>query len=528
MFHSAILSLILESAITPYLIILTSVFYIGRYMLVRQLDPKCRLRLPGPRGLPYVGSIPFLGSENKLHLTFTKLAKKYGPIYRLSLGSSEAVIISDPNLIKEAFRMDQFSARPDMLFVKEIVSGNGIILSEGDMWKEQRRFALQQMRHLGMYRLASEEDQLSQKIQSEIRYFTDTLEERSGQPIGLDYLLGGVMGNIICTIICGKRFAYDDPTFLGCLSTMEEGFRLVKLSMGINFMPFLRIIPMMNTVYLKIKDNNIATKAFFRSLIKERADTIEVGKTRDFVDAYLHQIQRLQDAEKFETSNFTDAQMMQCVIDLFSAGMETTRTSLEWAFLYMALHPEVQSQVQEELDRVVGIERVPSMDDLKELPFTEATICEVLRASSVVPLGNPHAASEDTMFHGHLVPKGATIFSNLWAVHNDETLWHNPSEFNPSRFLVDGKVERPPHFMPFSTGRRVCLGDHLAKAEIYLVFASVLQRFQVSIPAGESKPDCQGLFGMTLKPKAHRLSMTLRHKPKSVQPATFTEPARPA
>jgi hypothetical protein len=181
----------------------------------------------------------------------------------------------------------------------------GIILSEGDMWKEQRRFALQQMRHLGMYRLAAEEDQLSQKIQSEIRYFTDTLQQRNGQPIELDYLLGGVMGNIICTIICGKRFEYDDPTFLGCLSTMEEGFRLVKLSMGINFMPFLRIIPMMNTVYLKIKDNNIATKAFFRSLISERAETIEVGKTRDFVDAYLHQIQRLQDDEKFETSNFT-------------------------------------------------------------------------------------------------------------------------------------------------------------------------------------------------------------------------------
>jgi cytochrome P450 len=113
--------------------------------------------------------------------------------------------------------------------------------------------------------------------------------------------------------------------------------------------------------------------------------------------------------------------MMQCVIDLFSAGMETTRTSLEWAFLYMALYPGVQAQVQEEVDRVVGLERAPTMDDLKLLPFTEATVCEVLRASSVVPLGNPHAASEDTMFHGHLVPKGATIFSNLWAVHNDET-----------------------------------------------------------------------------------------------------------
>jgi cytochrome P450 len=116
-------------------------------------------------------------------------------------------------------------------------------------------------------------------------------------------------------------------------------------------------------------------------------------------------------------------------------------------------------------------------------------------------------------------------------------LWENPKEFCPSRFLVNGQVERPPFFMPFSTGkstsvrliktkiknfvlwtgRRVCLGDHLAKAEIYLVFASVLQRFHVTIPAGDCAPDCQGVFGMTLKPKAHRLAMTVRR-----------EPARPA
>jgi hypothetical protein len=125
MYQSVLLSLIVNSVITPYLIILATVFYAGRCLLLRQMDPKRRLRLPGPRGLPYVGSLPFLGSEDKLHLKFTSLAKQFGPIYRLSLGSSEAVIISDPNLIREAFRMDQFSARPDMLFVKQIVNGNG-------------------------------------------------------------------------------------------------------------------------------------------------------------------------------------------------------------------------------------------------------------------------------------------------------------------------------------------------------------------------------------------------------------------
>lgn len=112
--------------------------------------------------------------------------------------------------------------------------------------------------------------------------------------------------------------------------------------------------------------------------------------------------------------------MMQCIIDLFGAGMDTTKTSLQWAFLYMALYPHVQERVQEELDRIIGTERAPTMDDQKDLKFTEATICEILRCSSVFPLGMPHEATENTVFRGFNVPKGATIFSNLYAVHNDE------------------------------------------------------------------------------------------------------------
>ena len=126
MHHSFLLTLLIESELTPYLFILTSVFLLVRSVLAFRFPKSPRhTSLPGPRGLPYVGSIPFLGGENQIHLKFTSLAKKYGKIFRLSLGSMEAVIISDANLIREAFRMEQFSARPDMLFVKQIVSGNG-------------------------------------------------------------------------------------------------------------------------------------------------------------------------------------------------------------------------------------------------------------------------------------------------------------------------------------------------------------------------------------------------------------------
>lgn len=99
----------------------------------------------------------------------------------------------------------------------------GLIFSEGDLWKEQRRFALQQMRHFGMYRLAAEEDQLTQKIHGEIQEFMHVLDEYKETPVDLDQLLSRMIGNILCTTICGKRFEYSDPTFLRCLDTMEEG-----------------------------------------------------------------------------------------------------------------------------------------------------------------------------------------------------------------------------------------------------------------------------------------------------------------
>ncbi|XP_055327652.1 cytochrome P450 18a1-like [Paramacrobiotus metropolitanus] len=510
--HSFFLALLVESEVTPYLFILTSVFFVlRRFLKFQPVSKETTQRLPGPRGLPCVGSALSLARyQSSLHLKFASMAKKYGNMFRMSLGSAEVVVLSDADLIRDAFRMEQFSARPDMLFVKEIVSGNGLILSEGALWKEQRRFALQQLRHFGMYRLAKQQDQLTEKITKEIHQFMLVLEEKQGIPLNLDSYLSSVMGNIICTIIASKRFEYSDPTFSKCLKTMEEGFRLVQLAMGINFIPFLRSIPVMNKIYLKIKRNDVDTKAFFRSLISEHAKTMEPGKTRDFVDAYLHHIQRLQKEDQDTASYFSDAQMMQCVIDLFSAGMETTKVSLQWAFLYISLNSDIQSRLQQELDAVVGTERRPTMDDLPNLPYMEATICEVLRKSSVAPLGSPHAASEDTIFKGYLIPKGTTIFPNFWAVHNDEKLWKDPKRFDPERFLVKGQVEKPPFFMPFSSGRRVCLGEQLAKAEIFLVFSTVLQRFSLSIPACDKTPDCEGVLGMTLTPKPYRLLVTKR------------------
>ncbi|PRD17723.1 UNVERIFIED_CONTAM: Cyp18a1 [Trichonephila clavipes] len=139
--------------------------------------------------------------------------------------------------------------------------------------------------------------------------------------------------------------------------------------------------------------------------------------------------------------------------DVFSAGLETVTSTLEWSTLFLVTHKEVQTRVQEEIDRVIGSERIPELKDLPEMPYTEATILEVLRRANVIALGNSHATLADTELGGYFIPKDTHVLPNLFAIHMDPNLWDSPEEFNPGRFLVNGRVVKPSFFMPFSVGK---------------------------------------------------------------------------
>lgn len=195
---------------------------------------------------------------------------------------------------------------------------------------------------------------------------------------------------------------------------------------------------------------------FFQETVDNHRASFDPSNIRDLVDTYLLEIQTAQeegrDAALFEGKNH-DRQMQQIIGDLFSAGMETIKTTLQWAVVFMLHHPEVMKQVQEELDSVVGRERLPGLEDLAYLPYTESTILEVLRRSSIVPLGTTHATTRDVTLNGYHIPKDTHVVPLLHAVHMDPALWDQPESFQPSRFLsAEGKVTKPEYFLPFGTG----------------------------------------------------------------------------
>lgn len=185
----------------------------------------------------------------------------------------------------------------------------------------------------------------------------------------------------------------EDKQFFRLLELIDEGFKLFTVAMPVNFVPIFRYIPGVNYAYQKIKSNREETSEFFKKIADEHRQTLDPENIRDVVDAYLVQ-EDVALAEGKKETYFSEAQLIQIMNDLFSAGLETVTSTLEWAVLFLMRHPEIQEQIHQEVIKVVGTTRSPELDDLPNMPFTEATMYEVLRRSNVIALGNAHATTE--------------------------------------------------------------------------------------------------------------------------------------
>nr|KAF6446391.1 cytochrome P450 family 2 subfamily W member 1 [Rousettus aegyptiacus] len=202
---------------------------------------------------------------------------------------------------------------------------------------------------------------------------------------------------------------------------------------------------------------------------------------------------------------------MACVLDIVMAGTETTSITLQWAALLMAKHLSVQGLVQEELDRVLGRSRLPRPEDQGSLPYTNAVVHEVQRFVNPLP-HVPRCTTADTRLCGYLFPKGTPVIPLLSSVLLDKTQWETPHQFNPGHFLdANGHFVKRAAFLPFSTGRRVCAGESLARTTLFLLFTGLLQSFRLlplpgldttPVPAFTQRPPAQALFAVP-RPQGH-------------------------
>ncbi|KAA1476007.1 cytochrome P450 [Dentipellis sp. KUC8613] len=212
-----------------------------------------------------------------------------------------------------------------------------------------------------------------------------------------------------------------------------------------------------------------------------------------------------------------DAEMAirDTVGSVYSAGAETTGSAIHFAFLALVLNPHVQRRAQEEIDRVVGRDRLPTLNDRSILPYVGAVLRESMRWNNVTPMGIPHKASEDDVYEGHFIPKGAIVFGNIWAIMHDPAKYPDPTSFRPERFLQeDGTLNDDDIPMIFGFGRRVCPGKFIADSSVWLAVASLLAVYNLSpaqdehghdIPVKEAVVD-----GLTSRPLPFECSIKPR------------------
>ncbi|KAE8300262.1 Cytochrome P450 2U1 [Larimichthys crocea] len=481
---------------------------------------------PGPTPWPIVGNFggflipPFIqrrfaqqadSRETNAVVFLTKQADVYGKVYSLFVGSQLMVVLNGYEAVKDALsnHPEVFSDRPTIPAVTIMTKRKGIVFAPyGPVWRKQRKFCHATLRNFGLGRLSLEPCILQglATIKTELQRLN---EVSGGAGVDLAPLISTAVSNVICSLILGQRFHHEDHEFRTMLDLMVRGLEICINSPAvlINIFPLLYYLPF--GVFKELRQVEGDITAFLKRIIANHRETLDPANPRDLTDMYLIEMLAQQSAGE-EESSFTEDYLFYIIGDLFIAGTDTTTNSVLWILLYMVSHPDIQDKVQAEIDKVVGRHRVPSLTDKGSLPFTEATIMEVQRLTVVVPLAIPHMASETTEFRGYTIPKGTVVVPNLWSVHRDPTVWDDPDTFNPARFLDDdGKLLRKECFIPFGIGRRVCMGEQLAKMELFLMVTSLLQAFRFRLPEG-TPPNLQGRFGLTLAPCSYSVCVSPR------------------
>ncbi|EHB11280.1 Transcription factor 20 [Heterocephalus glaber] len=390
--------------------------------------------------------------------------------------------------------------------VREVVveGHGGISLAHyGPAWREQRRFSVSTLRNFGLGKKS-----LEQWVTEEAACLCAAFAKQDGHAFSPNTLLNKAVCNVISSLVYGRRFEYDDPLLVRTLDLLEA---LLEEESGLvtqvlNVFPWLLYIP---GLVEKIFSGHMALSVLLGTLITEHRTTWDPAQPpRDLTDAFLAEIEK---AKGNPASSFNDENLCCVASDLFAAGTVTTSRTLSWALLLMVLHPDVQRRVHQEIDEVIGQGRRPEMGDQARLPFTNAVIHEVQRFRHIGPLGTPHMTIRDIEVQGFLIPKGTTLITNLSSVLNDEAIWEKPYCFHPGHFLdAQGNFMKHEGFIPFSAGHRACLGEPLARMELFLFFTSLLQHFSFSVPEGQAQPSDCGVFGILLTPRPYQLCAVSR------------------
>ncbi|NXI38572.1 CP2J2 protein, partial [Galbula dea] len=324
-----------------------------------------------------------------------------------------------------------------------------------------------------------------------------------GKPVDPSFPLFHSISNVICALVFGYHFADEDKTFHELISATENLFRFL----GSIFHQLYEIFPWL-MCYLpgphkKALSSYELLSSFARKEIRRHVERGIPDEPQDFIDFYLDKIEKSKDGVK---PKYDEDNLVYVINDFFLGGSETSTTTLYWGLLYMVMNPDIQEKVQKELDSVLGPSQLISYEHRRKLPYTNAVVHEIQRFSNIVSVGMPRTSMRNTTLIGYPIKKGTIIIPNIASVLYDPEQWETPRQFNPGHFLdKEGNFIPREAFLPFSAGHRVCLGEHLARTELFIFFANLLRAFTFQLPEGVTEINTEPIFGGTLQPHPYRI-----------------------
>ncbi|XP_064652365.1 cytochrome P450 1A1-like [Lineus longissimus] len=494
----------LSVAIPVFLIAVVMVFVIQALMDRSQ-------SFPGPFRLPLVGNIPQLGKRT--HESLKRLSDTYGDVMTIWLGGHKAIVLSSIDAMKDCFlgQAVTFSGRPHFDSFDHALESGVTPIAVKTLCPGQR-FQRKTLRE-GIVKFVNDRDcPISPMIESEAEELITRLMEKTRD--GLDPVNPADEFYMTATAVI-YRLAYGefDRSNIGDFATHLEYTRNLVKWVGTSKIgdlfpwtqPFFRG---QLTEFLKARDTY---KAIVHKKINRHFEEFDENNIRDIMDDIIR-VMHNTTPDQMDALEHKDPDMIWMSLALVAAGTETTGSSLNWVLVYLLKHSEHLKKVHAEIDDVIGRDRNPTADDRKKLPYLDACILEALRLCPPIPLAIPHAATTDVEYRGKKIPKGCIVFSNIYAIHRNPQTWKNPDVYDPTRFLnADGEViiAKQEMVVPFGLGMRRCLGETLARAELFVIIATLLQKFDVTVAPG-SEVNLVGDVGLTVWPKPYQVMLSRR------------------
>ncbi|XP_019162081.1 PREDICTED: premnaspirodiene oxygenase-like [Ipomoea nil] len=434
---------------------------------------------PGPWKLPIIGNLhQFMSDSQKpTHHVLGELVKKYGSqgIMKFQIGEISAVVVSSPAVAKELLRSHDltFTTKQQFLAIKTLFyNGLGVSFSpHGDYWRQLRKiFAMELLN-------AKNVRSFSSIRHDEIHCLLAHLRSSSGQLVNVTERIGLLMSSIICKSAFGKVF-----------TGREEFLEQIKeISELLGKFDFADVFPSWKVLHSLCSNKNRIMKAhrkvdrIIENIIKEHREKLESGDC--LIDVLITQMHKggLQ-------LPITHDSIKGVILEIFSAGTETSATTAVWAMSEMMKNPRVLAKAQAEVREAFRGKEKLEEEDMDELPYLKSVVKETLRCHPPVPLLFPRECREETVVCGYTIPFKSKVLINVWALGRDPKYWEDPESFIPERFEKSSIDFMGNHFeyLPFGGGRRICPGLGFGFANALSPLAHLLFHFDWKLPPGDT------------------------------------------